>query len=150
MLRSSLSSTVSLLTKGLLTSLGLDQPDHRCYQAGRLLLHKPTSCRNTRKAKLHTYGKSNAMWYLLTVCKPTPEHAREGSSAMDIPPCGPKKRNQLAQGCCYMDNVQLRNKIFFPKGSLEADSEPGTGQMNCGGSKLLSYHRHSSQIFSII
>lgn len=49
-----------------------------------------------------------------------------------------------------MDNVQLRNKIFFPKGSLEADTEPGTGQMNCGGSKVLSYHHHSSQIFSII
>lgn len=47
-------------------------------------------------------------------------------------------------------HVQLRNEIFFPKGSLEAESKQSTGQMNCGGSKLLSYCCRSPPIFSII
>lgn len=107
-------------------------------------------CRST-EASSGLDARHVSSYVIFTECvQISPWICPEGSLLQTCFLCCLRERNQLRQGCCYMDSiVQLRNETFLPTGSSKADTKQSTGQVNCGGSKLLSYYSHSPQIFSI-
>lgn len=84
------------------------------------------------------------------MCANQPLNMPRGLIATDMLPLLSKgKKSVKTRLLLYGQRVQLRNETFLPKGSAKADTKQSTGHVNCGGSKLLSYCSHSSQIFSI-